>query len=284
MLRHVGRRTFLIGASIMGLAAASAKAATNGMLGHVKVGRGLEAVLVLHEWMGDHGNYDPVVPYLSSERYTYVFADLRGYGLSRGLAGAYTAAEAAGDALALMDHLGFSRFHLVGHSMSGMLVQYLMATAPQRVDRVVAISPVPADGFKADAAGLARLNAIIDDDEAARKAIDARTGSRYGRAWLDRKLAVARATAPEVMRGYLAMFTGTDFSARVTGLATPITAIVGAQDIPFYRRAAVEPKFSAWYPQLRVAEIHDAGHYSMLETPVLLAALIEQGLSAAPTR
>ncbi len=277
----ITRRALLMGGAALSLAACTTP--RDGLadgLGHIRQGHGPEAVVVLHEWLGDHHNYDPVLPYLSDDTYSYVFADLRGYGLSKGLTGEYSVKEAAADVLALMSSQGHSRFHVVGHSMSGMIAQYLAVIAPERVKSVVVISPVPASGFKTDEAGLKRLAAVIDDDEAARAAIDARTGKRYSRAWRDRKLALARqaATRP-AMIGYLAMFTGTDFSAQVTGLTTPVTAIVGEHDIPLYRQDSVQKLLGAAFPNFAVTVDHEAGHYAMLETPVLLAALVERALA-----
>ncbi len=275
----------LLGLPIAGAAAAedvakssTAQQSTDDLLGHVIVGTGREPVIVLHEWLGDHRNYDGILPYLSTKQYTYVFADLRGYGLSRAMTGKYSVDEIASDVLRLMDHYGYRRFSVVGHSMSGMVVQYLMLTAPDRLKTVVAISPVPASGFKADAATLAKLAAVVTDDAAARAATDGRTGKRYNQAFLDRKLAITRGAAPAAMLGYLKMFTTTDFSARLHGLDTPLTVICGAQDIPAYHKEAIEPLFRPWYRNMKVWTISDAGHYSMLEVPVLLATLLERGL------
>lgn len=279
MLRAIPRRTFLTGVSALGVVACSSRPASS-VLGHTTIGTGPEVVVVLHEWLGDHSNYDGTLPYLSEGRARYVFADLRGYGLSQTLTGTYSMAEAAGDVLALMDDLGHQRFHVVGHSMSGMIAQYLAAEWPDRVKSVVAISPVPATGFKADTAALARLRAVLSDDDALRAAVTARTGNRYGQPWLDRKLAVARRAQPAAMLGYLDMFTGTDFASRMTGLSIPATLIVGAQDIPYYGRAALEPAFRRAFSRLEVATINDAGHYSMVETPVLLASLVERAVLA----
>jgi len=281
----LSRRSLLVSAAAAGLVACATangdtgKSAEGGLLGHLRRGTGPEPVVVLHEWLGDHANYEPVLPYLSESDFSYVFADLRGYGLSKGMAGAYSVAEAAADVTRLMDSLGHRRFHVVGHSMSGMIAQYLATTVGERVKSVVAISPVPPTGFKTDEAGLKRLLAVIDDDDAARAAIEARTGKRYSRAWLDRKLAIARRSATrEAMVGYLAMFTGTDFSAQAKGIATPISAIVGEHDIPLYREESIRKLLGSLYPNFDIAVDHEAGHYSMLETPVLLAALVEKAL------
>jgi pimeloyl-ACP methyl ester carboxylesterase len=253
--------------------------ASDGLLGHVTLGAGQEPVLILHEWLGDHTNYAGVLPYLDVKRYRYIFADLRGYGLSRSMTGAYTVDEAAGDALKLMDHYGYGRFSAVGHSMSGMVVQYMMVHAPDRLNHVVVISPVPASGFHTDETGLAKLQAVIDNDDAARAATDGRTGHRYGPEWLDRKLAITRQASPEAMRGYLKMFTETDFSADAQGVKTPIAIIAGEQDIPAYQPVSIAKTFGQWYPNLTVTGLHDSGHYSMLEEPGLFAATLMKSLS-----
>lgn len=276
----LNRRSLLLAASAAGLAACATGSAATGRLGHARHGNGPETVVVLHEWLGDHVNYDPVLPYLSDSTYSYVIADLRGYGRSKDLAGAYTAAEAAADVLALMDGHGIPRFHVVGHSMSGMIVQYLAMIAPQRVKSVVAISPVPASGFKTDEAGIKRLAAVIDDDDAARAAYEARGGKRYNRAWLDRKLTITRQAATrQAMLGYLAMFTGTDFAAEIKGLPVPVTAICGEHDLPLYREDSVRKLLGPLYPNFAVAVDREAGHYAMLETPPLLAGLVERALA-----
>jgi 3-oxoadipate enol-lactonase len=290
-LPSVRRRSVLTGAGLLalfgsaraaapGLAVAKHPAA-NGLLGHVTLGDGPEPVLVLHEWLGDHRNYDLALPYFDGQRFRYIVADLRGYGLSRAMTGRYALDEAAADAQALMTHYGHRRFTVVGHSMSGMIVQYLMLHAPERLNRVVAISPVAASGFHTDAAGLAKLEAVITDDDAARAATDGRTGHRYGREWLDRKLAITRGAAPEAMRGYLKMFTTSDFSSEVVGLKTPIAIIAGEQDIANYRPDTIAKTFGAWYPNLTVTGLGDSGHYSMLEEPGLFATTLTKGLIAA---
>ncbi|HYH23398.1 MAG TPA: alpha/beta hydrolase [Azospirillum sp.] len=247
------------------------------VLGHAVQGGGAEPAIVLHEWLGDSANWDLMRPYLDGERFTWVFADLRGYGRSRTIAGAHTVEEAAGDVLALADALGFERFHLVGHSMSGMIGQYLACKAPERVKALVAVCPVPASGFPADAAAKARMAAVLDDDEALREAIGLRTGHRYTPGWVEFKLGIARRAATRAAQlGCLDMFTGTDVSAEVAGLPTPILALLGAHDLPLYREASVRERFGAWYPNLEVAVCQEAGHYPMLECPPLTAALIQR--------
>ncbi|CAI5466908.1 unnamed protein product [Closterium sp. Yama58-4] len=53
---------------------------------------------------------------------------------------AYTTTIMAMDALRLADHLGWTHFHLVGHSMGGMIATKVAATAPHRVKSLALIS------------------------------------------------------------------------------------------------------------------------------------------------
>src|SRR5271170_6024896 len=77
-------------------------------LGFTSFGTGLIRVLVLHDWFCDHTSWDAALPYLTPERFTYVLADLRGYGASREMEGTYTLEEATSDSIALADHLGWT--------------------------------------------------------------------------------------------------------------------------------------------------------------------------------
>jgi 3-oxoadipate enol-lactonase len=251
-------------------------------LGHCRLGDGPAICVVLHEWLGDHVNWEPVLPYLQLDRHTLVFMDLRGYGWSRALAGSYTLDEATSDVLRTADQLGLSRFHLVGHSMSGLVAQALALQSAPRIQSVTLFSPVPPAGFKADGDAMKALNAVIDDDAAAARAITARTGNRYGPGWLQRKLAIARKAATiDALRGYLAMFTSSAVTGDTQRLTAPLHVVSGAQDIPFYRAEAWHNAFQSAYKHATFETIDDAGHYAMLETPVRVATIIEKQMGAA---
>lgn len=253
-----------------------------GGLGHCRIGNGPAVSVVLHEWLGDHVNWEPTLPYFDLARHTLVFMDLRGYGWSSAATGNYTLEEAADDVLRTADRLALSRFHLVGHSMSGLVAQKIALQAAARIQSVTLFSPVPPTGFHADEAAMRALNAVIDDDAAASRAITARTGNRYGAGWLQRKLKIARDAATlEAMRGYLKMFTTSAITDDSHKLTAPLHVVNGAQDILFYRGEASRNAFVAAYPQPTFEMIEDAGHYSMLETPVRVASIIEKHVAAA---
>jgi pimeloyl-ACP methyl ester carboxylesterase len=99
---------------------------------YVKVGRGDHHVIALHGWFGSALGWGSLTDYLNTAQFGYVFPDLRGYGSRRDEAGEFTMAEAAADAIALADSLGWDRFSLVGHSMSGVAIQHVLLQAPHR--------------------------------------------------------------------------------------------------------------------------------------------------------
>ena len=53
------------------------------VLGHDRVGSGPLAVVVLNDWMYDTSTWDGARAYLDCERFSWAFADLRGYGCAK---------------------------------------------------------------------------------------------------------------------------------------------------------------------------------------------------------
>lgn len=247
-------------------------------LGHHIHGKGAIPVIVMHDWFSDCSSYDPVLPYLDTARFTYVFADLRGYGRSKSLSAQFTLEEASSDILALADALNWQQFHLVGHSMSSMIAQYIALIATQRVKSVVAITPVPASGLPGPAPILQYLeDAARQNDESARQIVNFMTSGRYeGSHFAAYKAEKWRATStPEARVGYLKMFTTTNFAVQVKGLPTPFLVIVDAYDNEAHREPAMRQTLLAWYPNARLTLFQEGGHYPMQELPVLLASTME---------
>ena len=96
-------------------------------------GSGDHHVIGLHGWFGSARGWGSLPDYLDSSAYTYAFMDLRGYGDRRQVPGDFTMEEAAADAIALADELGWDCFSLIGHSMSGQAIQHVLLQEPGRV-------------------------------------------------------------------------------------------------------------------------------------------------------
>lgn len=101
-------------------------------------------VLLLHGFPQTHAMWHAVAPALA-KRFTVIAADLRGYGASSKPEGTepYSFREMAADQRALMAHLGFDRFHLVGHDRGGRTAHRLALDAPEAVETLTVMDIVP---------------------------------------------------------------------------------------------------------------------------------------------
>lgn len=77
-----------------------------------------------------------MVPGLA-ERFRVVTFDNRGAGGTDMPAGPYTAQMLAADTAGLLEALGISRAHVMGHSMGGFVAQELVLSRPDLVDRLI---------------------------------------------------------------------------------------------------------------------------------------------------
>jgi pimeloyl-ACP methyl ester carboxylesterase len=249
-------------------------------IAHKQIGSGKEKVLVMHHWMGDSTSYDFMIPYLNINDYTYVFVDLRGYGRSKEMKGAYSVEEASKDAIKLIDSLGWNKFHLIGHSMSGMIVQKIALDNRSRVKSVVAITPVPACGSSGPKEMMDFFeSAALNNDEAAMECVNTLTSNRYTKAFAKKMVLDNRQwSTSEARLGYMKMFFYTDFSEAVKGLETPILVLIGEHDFDG-SEAFMRNTFLEWYPNAHLECCKASGHYPMIETPIALVATIEKFLS-----
>jgi pimeloyl-ACP methyl ester carboxylesterase len=243
------------------------------------VGSGPSKVMCLHGWFGSStgwGHWDEV---LDGERFTYAFADYRGYGSRRDVAGEFTMAEISADALALADELGWDTFSLVGHSMGGMAIQRVLADAPNRVERLVALTPVPANGVPFDEQGWDLFSGAADNDDNRAMILDITTGNRLSRTWINQVVAhsVEQSTR-EAFGAYLTAWAKTDFADEIAGTTLPVKVIVGEHD-PALSAAVMEQTWLKHYPNAELEVMANAGHYPMFETPVALATSVEEFLS-----
>ena len=68
--------------------------------------------------------------------------DLRGHGRSEVTPDGYTSENMASDLLALLDHLGIGRAHLVGHSFGGAVALHAAVVAPERVASLTLVDAI----------------------------------------------------------------------------------------------------------------------------------------------
>jgi pimeloyl-ACP methyl ester carboxylesterase len=98
--------------------------------------------LLIHGWACDSTDWSFTIPSLLQDYYT-ITLDLRGHGHSSAPANAtYRINDFASDAVALLQHLGYTKDVLVmGHSMGGIVASSLSALYPEIFRGVVVIDP-----------------------------------------------------------------------------------------------------------------------------------------------
>ena len=244
-----------------------------------EVGRGPRTVICLPGWFGSSTGWGPgFLDALDTERFRYEFMDYRGYGERRGSGGPYTIDQIAADVLELADALGVQTFSLVGHSMGGSAIQRVLALAPDRVEAIVGINPVPASGTPFDEEGRQLFDSAAADDTARETIVDLTTGNRLSAWWIDRIVRHSRGHSDEeAFAAYLSAWADTDHAADVPVDRVPALAVVGEHD-PAVTEEGVRQTWGSLHPSSTVVVMRNAGHYPMYETPVRLATILEEFL------
>jgi pimeloyl-ACP methyl ester carboxylesterase len=195
----------------------------------------------------------------------------------------------------LLDRLGIDAAAVVGNSMGGFVSAELAIAFPQRVERLVLVSPSGLSTYRPDAtrtlSRLQRLERIIAA-QAAWVASKSDTVARRPRLREATLSIVARhpdrlpaALAAEQLRGAgkpgfmqaLAAHLTYDFRNRLGEIACPTLIVWGADDrVVTVRDASV---FTELIPNSRAVIYEDTGHVAMLERPAAFNALLQEFLS-----
>jgi pimeloyl-ACP methyl ester carboxylesterase len=253
------------------------------ILGHELVGAGPRRIIVLNDWLCDTSTWQGARVYLDRTRFTWAFADLRGYGRSRAHTGDYNLLEAAADVIALADALAWERFAIVSHSMSTYVAMHLGQHAVERVERVVLITPGPPRGFGADEAWLREAQASARDDTRRAQRVRELFAERLSPGWAEYKctrwLATSNAAAAA---SYIAMYARDGLPEPAAPIRVPALAITGEEDAPVMRAAAVEENLRPLCSQLEVFPLTQCGHYPMEELPPRTVSLVERFCGSSP--
>ncbi len=250
------------------------------ILGHELYGNGSDGVIVMHDFYGCRDTWAFARNFFDTAKFTFAFTEVRGYGESRHLVGDYTPVEVATDILALADNLGWEQFHVVGHSMSGMLAQRVVLDGGARIKSAILNTPVAASGLSFSPEGFAIISGSIASNEMLAQAFDALTGERLCREWIDFKIRQTRSTRLRAAQtAYLKNCTDQGFLEDIEGNKTPMLVIIGEYDMePFTAQTAAET-FLKWYPNAEVALCRNAGHYPQQEAPVYVATVMNEFLN-----
>lgn len=113
----------------------------NIQLSYLEWNPGDEPLLLLHG-LADHALvWSSLGDYLANQ-YHIVAPDMRGHGESSKPAQNYGFADAIADLESLMDHLGWSSAHVIGHSWTGKLAAIWARQYPERLRSMILVDPI----------------------------------------------------------------------------------------------------------------------------------------------
>lgn len=127
----------------------------NGVRLYAKIKGNGFPLLLIHVLGGDSSQMDIVAEPLV-ENNTVISYDCRGHGRSE-KPSSYTIQDHINDALALMDHYGFTEFNLLGVSMGSYIAQGIAIAAPHRIKKLLLTVP-KSNGLTSSVARLMKEN------------------------------------------------------------------------------------------------------------------------------
>lgn len=104
-----------------------------------------QPLLLHHGYTASRVNWMPVAERLA-HRYRVILMECRGTGESEHTKDGYTLEQYAADVVGLLDHLGIRRVTFAGHSMGGGIGYLLALDHPERLDGLILVAPIPAEG------------------------------------------------------------------------------------------------------------------------------------------
>ena len=247
--------------------------------------------LFLHEFGGDHESWRGQVSALC-RRYRCITLAARGYPPSDAPEdpGLYGQQQCEDDALALLDHLGCEKAHVVGLSMGAYTALKLALRAPGRITAVVAASGgsgssasgretfltearalavrlLKSDAIPAEAMwrGPTRIH-LLNKDPLAWAAEVKRMAARPAHA--------AAHTLERVQAGRASL---RDFHDQLASLETPVLLMAGDEDASCLD---VNLWLKSIMPSARLAVLPGSGHALNLEEPAAFNALLADFLAA----
>jgi len=246
---------------------------------YVTAGSGDHHVLAIHGWFGSARGWGSLPEFLDGSAYTYVFMNLRGYGDRKEVIGEFTVDEAAADALAVADDLGWDRFSVVGHSMGGKIAHQVLLRAPDRVRALIGLNPVPAGEVPFDESSWALFSGAPAHPANRAAIIDFTTGNKLTKTFINQVVQHSLDHSDAgAFAAYLRSWAQDDFSSSVkTDTVTPVKLIVGVND-PALSADVMEQTWRVFFPEAELTILPSAGHYPMFECPVVLATSIEEFL------
>lgn len=239
-------------------------------------GEGDLTLVFLHYWGGTHRTWNKVATALEST-YSTITYDMRGWGKSGAAADGYSITALADEAQALIEHLGLSKYVLIGHSMGGKVAQLVASRNPQGLVGLVLVAPAtPTPSHFPEEAKQQQIHAY-DNRETVLQTIAFLTARTPDPAIVEQIVQDSLSGTPEAKIAWPTSAIDEDISAAVSNISVPTLVLAGELDrldsIEQHRREVI-----ARIPGSRLEIIPRSGHLLPVDEPARTAKAIDSFL------
>lgn len=249
-----------------------------------------EPLVLVHGYTGDISDWRHQLPEFSRTHRVLVL-DLRGHGESQAPPdrSVYTVPQMSHDVEALAEHVGFDRYHLLGHSMGGAAVQEVALRSPQKLLSLTLHDTGHRFNLDADSAiavwrglqfGMAESKgmAAVADMELALPPPPHMPAERLE----ETKRRLSRMSVDAFIGAWNGLTAWEGTEGRANNIRTPTLIIYGDLDMPPLIEASL--KLAQLIPDATVEVIPETGHSPQWERPALFNAALRAFLEKVAAR
>jgi pimeloyl-ACP methyl ester carboxylesterase len=245
-----------------------------------------EPLVLVHGYTGDITDWRHQVPDFS-RTHRVLMMDLRGHGCSEAPQdrSSYTMDQMASDVEALIDHVGLDRYHLLGHSMGGGIVQEIALRSPQRLLSLTLQDTSFKFALMADSAIEEWWKGRMALAQAGRMAELAEMESPVpqpphmpAERLEESKVRLSRMSPDGFIGAWQALVGWQGTKTRAASISAPTLIIYGDLDGPAIIQGS--KRLAGMIPNARVEVIPEAGHSPQWERPELFNRALRRHLEA----
>jgi pimeloyl-ACP methyl ester carboxylesterase len=243
-------------------------------------GIGDYAAVFSHGFLDDQYVWSTMIDQLTAADFETVTFDLPGFGERAEACGPYTYDRFAADVAAVVDTVG-KPFVLVGHSMSGPIVELVAASRPDSAIGLVLLAPAPMGGFGLPEEVIEQLRSLGQLATPELEAVRQQLAPEAPEAELKRLASVGAKLRPDVVRAVADMFNnGYPGGGRPSAYKGPVLLLRGASDETVTQELFASAVIARFGPDATVREIDGAHHWSHLERSAAVASEIDRFLAS----
>ncbi len=241
-------------------------------------------VTLSHSLAFDLTMWDPQMPMLTKS-YRVLRYDTRGHGKSSAPDGAYSLAQLAEDARALLKGLNIARTHWIGLSMGGMIGQTLALETPELLQSLTLADT--SSRIPAEAASVWQDRITVAREKGMAPHIDTTLARWFTAPFLKQQAGkvapIRQLIANTPAKGYIGCCEAIrklDYTDRLGAIKLPTLIVVGRQDVG--TPVAASEVMHAKIPCSKLVVLEDASHISNVEQPAAFDKAIGDFLGGLP--